>query len=147
MTEMVANLYDQDFYAWLRENAERIRQGRFSEVDVEHIAEELECMGRSEKRAFINRFAVLLAHLLKWQFQPIKRSMSWKYTIEEQRRKVQQLLQDSPSLGYELDDKLADAYEIAILKAAKETQVDKMSFPRNCPFSFEQAMNDAFWPE
>ncbi|MBF0551328.1 MAG: DUF29 domain-containing protein, partial [Deltaproteobacteria bacterium] len=90
--------YDRDFYAWTMNNAELIRQGRFSEIDIEHLAEELEGMGRSEKRALISRLAVLLAHLLKWTFHPGLRCTSWKYTIKEQRRRVLALLKDSPSL-------------------------------------------------
>jgi len=85
--------YEQDFYAWLITNVQLIRQGRFAEMDSENIAEELEAMGRSEKRALLSRWSVLLAHLLKWQFQPEKRSHSWKYTLAEQRRRILRLLE------------------------------------------------------
>lgn len=80
-------IYEQDYYLWLMKNAELIRRGRFSEADAANIAEELECMGRSEKRELTSRLAVLLTHLLKWSFEPEKRTNSWKYTIVEHRRK------------------------------------------------------------
>ena len=139
--------YEQDFYAWLITNVQLIRQGRFAEMDSENIAEELEAMGRSEKRALLSRWSVLLAHLLKWQFQPEKRSHRWKYTIAEQRRRILRLLEDSPSLRGQLADKLADAYDDALLTAAKETQLDQPTFPQFCPFSLEQVMREEFWPE
>jgi hypothetical protein len=139
--------YDQDFYAWTMENAKRLRQGRLAELDVDNIAEELESMGRSERRQLSNRLEVLVAHLLKWRFQPERRGNSWRYTIEEQRRKVRRLLRDSPSLNPRLDDELADAYEDAVLLAARETQRDKGEFPSSCPFTADQLLDDAYWPD
>lgn len=138
--------YETDFYAWLIRNARLMKQGRLSEIDTENIAEELEGMSRSEKQQLVNRLSVLLAHLLKWRYEPDKRSHSWKYTIREQRKKVRQLLKNSPSLKYQIEDKLADAYDIAISKAAKETRLDESSFPADCPFSIELALDDDFYP-
>ncbi len=139
--------YDQDFYVWLTHNATLLRQGKFLEIDVENIAEELEGMSRREKRALINRLAVLLTHLLKWQFQPGKRSNSWRYTIEEQRRAVLKLLKESPSLHYQLYDKLSEAYQDGIIKAAKETHLDKTAFPSVCPYTLDQTLDENFYPE
>lgn len=113
--------YEGDFYAWLLKSAELLRQRQFSELDLEQIAEELEGIARSDKRQLINRFAVLLSHLLKWQYQPERRSKSWERTIREQRKRISLLLDDSPSLKSEIEQKLADAYEIAVLSAANET--------------------------
>src|SRR5262245_16613266 len=98
--------YSKDFYAWALYNAELIRQGKFTKIDSENIAEELESMGKSERRELINRFAVLLEHLLKWQYQPERRGKSGKYSIKEQRFKIKILLDDSPSLNHELDAQL-----------------------------------------
>lgn len=109
--------YEKDFYAWLLKSAQMLRQEKFSELDVEQIAEELEGMARSDKRQLLNRFAALLAHLLKWQYQPEKRSKSWERTIREQRKRISLLLEESPSLKSEIDQKLSDAYEIAVLSA------------------------------
>ena len=99
--EVIAN-YNKDFYAWLMKNASLLRQHKFSEVDIEHIAEELESMGKSEKRELTSRLTVLLAYLLKWKFQPALRSGSWKNTMLTQRIDILELLENSPSLKYEL---------------------------------------------
>src|ERR1700712_4659540 len=91
-------LYDQDFYAWANEQAGLLRAGRLSEADIEHIAEEIESMGRSEKRELVNRLTVVLLHLLKWQFQPVLRGSSWRLTLEEQRNQLEDHIADNPSL-------------------------------------------------
>jgi hypothetical protein len=139
-------VYNHDFYAWAMQNAQLLRQARFSEIDIEHIAEELESMGKSERRELISRLSVLIGHLLKWLFQPGLRCNSWKYTIEEQRRAVTDLLEDSPSLCHELENRLAKAYTNAVLQAARETGMDKTRFPEQCPFSLDQILNENFWP-
>ena len=138
--------YEKDFYAWLIKNAQLIRNQQFSEIDAEQIAEELESIGRSEKRELLNRLTVLLAHLLKWQFQSVRRSRSWNNTILIQRIDIQELLQDSPSLRSELEFKLEIAYEKAKLMAEDETGIDKKIFPLSCPFSIEQILNNNFFP-
>jgi hypothetical protein len=140
------NHYEQDFYAWLMHNAQLLRQGRFAEVDVNNVAEELESMGRSERHQLVNRLTVLLMHLLKWAYQPQRRSKSWLYTLKEQRKSLIRLLKDSLSLKSELDARLTEAYEIAILKAAKETRLDDTIFPSTCPYSLEEVLNDNFYP-
>lgn len=143
----VEHEYDKDFYAWALHSAELIREGKFSEIDTEHLAEEIESMGKSDKRELVNRFAVLLAHLLKWQFQPGRRGNSWKYTIQTQRFEVNELLEDSPSLKYEIDKKLEHAYEKALLIAINETGLNQEIFPNKCPFPLEQALDADFFPE
>jgi len=147
MANLSVGLYDQDYYLWLMKNAVLVREGRLSEADTENIAEELECMGKSEKRALVSRLAVLLAHLLKWRFEPERRTNSWKYTIIEQRRKIVELLDDSPSLRNELDNRFDYAYESARIKAAKETGMDITSFPEACPFSRKQVTDKDFYPD
>ncbi len=138
--------YEKDFYSWLMGNAQLLREQRFDKIDADHIAEELESMGRSEKRELVSRFAVLLAHLLKWQFQSVKRSRSWKNTIMVQRLDIKDLLEDSPSLRYLIEAKLDKAYEKAKLKAEDETGIDKKHFPLRCPYSFEETLNKTFFP-
>lgn len=139
--------YNQDFYAWALHNAELIRQGNLLEVDLENIAEEIESMGKSDKRKLINRLALLIAHLLKWQFQPGRRGNSWKYTIKEQRIKIKDLLEDSPSLKHELESKLSHAYEQAVVIAVKQTSLEESTFPKQCLYSLEQCFDDDFFPE
>ncbi len=138
--------YHNDFYAWLIHNASLMRQGKLAEIDFENVAEELEAMGRSEKRELVNRLAVLMMHLLKWAYQPQKRTNSWKYTIREQRKRLLQLLKDSPSLKHDLEQTMSDAYETAILKAARETRLDENHFPKECPFSLQEILSNEFYP-
>ena len=138
--------YEKDFYAWAVHNAELIRQGKFSEIDVEHVAEEIESMGKSERRELVNRLAVLIAHLLKWQFQSIKRSRSWLVTIENQRLGIADLLEESPSLHHELRERFFHAYERAILIASEQTGIEKSVFPKFCQFSFDQCLKNDFLP-
>jgi hypothetical protein len=139
--------YDKDFYAWSLHNAALIRDGKLSEVDLEHVAEEIEDMGKTNRRELISRLAVLLAHLLKWKFQPDRRGNSWKYTIKEQRLEVRNVLKESPSLKYELDKQLNDSYELALVSALKETNFNEEIFPEVCPFTLEEALNKDFFPE
>src|SRR5271156_2797751 len=110
-------LYDQDFYGWANEQAGLLRAGRLSEADIEHIAEEIESMGRSEKRELVSRLTVLLLHLLKWQHQPAFRCPSCRLTLEEQRNQLEDHLADNPSLKSSLDQMTVAAYRNAILGA------------------------------
>ncbi len=142
-----ANSYQKDFYAWAIATANLIRDGRFVEIDKEHVAEEIESMGRSDKRELINRLAVLMMHLLKWQYQPSRRSKSWKYTLKEQRFRIAQLLDESPSLKYEISQKLNDAYALAIVMAVEQTGLDDDCFPAQSPFNFDQCLDADFYPE
>jgi len=139
--------YEQDFYAWLLQSAQLLREKKFSQLDIANIAEELEGMARSDKRQLINRLAVLLAHLLKWQYQSYIRSKNWQRTIKEQRKRIKLLLQDSPSLKYEIEQKIATAYEIAILSAANETSLDEDTFPETCEYSLDEILNQEFYPD
>ncbi len=95
-------LYQKDYYGWLQENAQLIRERKFSEVDADNLIEELESMGKSEKRELSSRLTVLLMHLMKWQYQAVRRSTSWRNTIAVQRIDIQDLLEDSPSLRTEI---------------------------------------------
>jgi hypothetical protein len=143
----MTEVYDQDFYAWAIENAKLIRQRRFSEVDVGHVAEEIESMGRIIKRALEHRLTVLFAHLLKWEYQPAFRSRSWRYTIIEQRDAISDLLEENPSLRANLPAILAKAYKRAIRDAAAETELKPAIFPATCPWPLEQTLDEQFWPE
>jgi hypothetical protein len=116
-------------------------------MDAINIAEELESMSISHHHALINRLKILLMHLLKWQFQSEKRSRSWKRTIIEQRQRIQQLLETSPSLKYQIDEKVPKAYEYAVALAAGETGLPKSTFPQLCQFTLEQILNEDFYPD
>ena len=140
-------LYDRDFYGWANEQAGLLRAGRLSEADIDHIAEEIESMGKSERNQLTNRLAVLLAHLLKWQFQPALRGNSWRLTVREQRRWIARVMAQNPSLRPELGAILDDAYGDALLIAERETGLLESTFPPTCPWSFEQILEPDLWPE
>ena len=147
---MVANIqqeYDKDFYAWILQNVALIRAGKFSEIDGEHVAEELESMGKREKRELINRLALLISHLLKWEFQSERRGNSWRATINHQRLKLKKLLGESPSLKHELAEKISEAYEDALFLASEETNFPKEDFPREVNYTLENLLNDEFFPD
>lgn len=139
--------YEEDFYAWAFTNASLLRQGKFSEVDMENIIEEIESMGRSEKNQLVNRLSVLIAHLLKWQLQPDFRGRSWHGTIKEQRKRAKTLLKENPSLKNKLSEAFSDAYELAGNQIEKETPIDLKLLPAECPYSFEECLDDSFFPE
>jgi hypothetical protein len=139
-------LHTADFFGWIMQQADLLRAGRLAEIDREHLAEEIEDMGRSLQRELVNRLTVLLLHLLKWQFQPGYQGNSWRYTIEEQREQLRDHLQDNPSLKQKIPESVERAYKYARTGAAKETGLPKSTFPEICPWSFEQALDDAFWP-
>ena len=148
-TEMAGSAvsYEGDFYAWANGQAVLLRAGRLSEIDAQNIAEELETLGRSEKRELVNRLAVLLLHLLKWQFQPALQGNSWRLTIEIQRRDLDRHLNENPSLQSHRDQAMLDAYGDALIQAERETGYPRGYFPRACPYQFEQIMDETYWPE
>jgi hypothetical protein len=139
--------YDKDFYAWIMSNVELIKQGRLTEIDAEHIVEELEDMGRSEKRQLASRLEVIIMHLLKWQFQPSLQSNSWKYSIKEQRIRICNLLKESPSLHRVLETMVDSTYEQAVVMAVKETGLSESSFPPKCPYTLAECLDADFFPE
>lgn len=139
--------YEQDFYGWTQEQASLLRSGRLHEADLAHLIEEIEAMGRSERRALESALGRLLQHLLKWQFQPLLRSRSWELTIRNQRREVLKTLRDNPSLKSRQDEIYSDAYETARGWAEVETGLDERVFPASCPWSLEAVLKEGFLPE
>ncbi|MDR3515680.1 MAG: DUF29 domain-containing protein [Azospirillaceae bacterium] len=142
-----SNLYERDFFAWANQQAALLRSGNLSQADIRNIAEEIESMGRTEKRELVSRLTVLLMHLLKWQFQPERRGRSWLSTITIQRHALADHLADNPSLKSTLDQALVRAYEDGRLGAIGETDLPESLFPAECPWSFEKITNTGFWPE
>ncbi|HRY15886.1 MAG TPA: DUF29 domain-containing protein [Candidatus Competibacteraceae bacterium] len=143
----LAELYNEDRYAWALKNAVLMHEGRLEEVDLEHIAEELESMGRSERQELINRLTVLLAHLLKWRYQPERRGKSWRATIKEQRLRLHKHLAENPSLRSRLEESQTTAYEYAVLRVTQETPLEETTLPPECPFSRDQILNEGYWPD
>ena len=140
-------LYERDFYAWANEQAALLRKGRLAQADIEHIAEEIESMGRTEKRELVSRLAVLILHLLKWHYQPGLRGPSWRATIRLQRRDLTAHLDDNPCLKVLLPEAIERAYGNAVIQAEAETGPRESSYPAVCPWSFEQMIAEDFWPE
>ena len=138
--------YEQDFYGWTQEQAGLLRAGRLTDLDIENLIEEVETMGRSEKRALESALTVLLVHLLKWQYQPVRRGRSWELTIKTQRINFMKILRDNPGLKPSLDQVMMDAYQMAVINASQETGLDEKSFPVACPWSLLDATNHDFFP-
>lgn len=139
--------YEKDVVAWAMEQAALLRAGNLSALDIEHIAEEIEDVGKSEKRELASRMAVLLAHLLKWVHQPGRRGSSWTRTLKEQRKAIAAALRQTPSLKASLSDAdwLAGVWADAVTKAVDETGLD--NFPDDCPWSMAQVLAEDFFPE
>jgi len=134
------NLYDQDFYQWTHEQAELMKAGALSRLDIPNLIEEIESMGRSEKRELRSRLTVLLMHLLKWDYQPDRRSGSWKSTINTQRMDIDFVLKDNPSLKHNLEMVINETYQIARERAADETGLPESVFPLSCPYTVDHIM-------
>ena len=139
--------YDGDIVAWASEQAALLRNRQWSALDIDNIAEEIDSVGRTEKRELGSRMTVLLAHLLKWHFQPEHRSNSWLRTIRTQRKKIDRALQKMPSLWPCLADPewLADAWEAAVEWPAKETGIDE--FPEDLMWTVQQVTDHGFLPD
>lgn len=138
--------YDADFFAWTQDQANRLKGLRPKGLDWINLADEIESLGRSEKRDIESRLSVLLVHLLKWRFQPEPRSGSWRASVVEQRTRMARELAASPSLrGYPAEI-LAEEYELARPRAADETGLPLESFPTRCPFSIDEVLDPEFWP-
>lgn len=140
------SLYEQDFYSWALEQAAHLRAGRLAELDLANLAEEIEGLARSEARELRSRYVTLLIHLLKWEFQPDRRSSSWIETIVRERDEIEELLDGSPGLKPRRDELFAKAYKGARGRAAAETRLPLRRFPTTCPYIQRQVMDEAFWP-
>jgi len=138
--------YDSDLYTWSLEQAELLRQGKFDQADLEHIIEEIEDMSKSERRALQSFLETLLMHLLKWEYQPAYRGRSWKFTIIEQRKRIESHLEENPGLKSKLSILTEKAYAYSVTGAVRETGLKEQTFPEICPWGFEQFMDAKFWP-
>jgi len=141
------DLYEQDFFRWTQTTAALIRAGKWQDVDVDAVAEELESLGKRERRELGSRLQVLVIHLLKWRFQPSERSGSWRSTIWGQRTEILALRDDSPSLRQQLPAMLARRYPRARVQAAAETGLPEETLPQACPWTTQQLVDADFWPD
>ena len=147
MTEIFLDTtYESDFYQWTQQQADLLRKGALSDLDVEHLIEEIDSMGRRDKSALRSYLLNVAMHLLKWQYQPERRGMSWRLSIENGRDQIAWQIKDSPSLRLQLAELLADVYPSAQRNAAGETGLPLTTFPKTCSLTVEQITGD-WWPE
>ena len=149
MSDLIKNqrrstLYDRDYYLWLRETVRQLQAGDLSQLDLKNLIEEIDSLGKREKRAIESNLIIVILHLLKWYYQPQKRSSSWRSSIREHRRRVERLLTDSPSLKNYLLEILEDCYLAAKKQASDETGLSVDAFPQECPFTLAQTLDEDF---
>jgi hypothetical protein len=147
MPSAETSLYDADFHDWILTTATLLRQRRFADIDIDHLVEELEDMGKRERRALKSHIRNVILHLLKWRYQPDKRSPSWRQSIRNGRIEIHELLRDSPSLASQVLLMLEEGYSAARADAIDETEISESIFPIQCPFTVEQVQDSEFWPE
>ena len=147
-TKIRANeLYQTDFYSWTQEQARLLRERRFDDLDLDNLVDEVASVGASEKREIRRRLKVLIAHLLKWRFQPGLRGNSWRRTIRQQRDTIADIVETSPSLRSYVLQAIPAAYNGATVTAAEETGLAIGIFPAECPFDADEILNPEFFPE
>ena len=139
--------YEVDYALWCAEQGALLREGRFDALDRENFAAEIESLGRSDRREIENRLKVLLAHLLKWQFQPEQQMAGWRVTVREQRTQIAKTIKESPSLSRYPSEVLPEEYASARADAADETGLPEDTFPAECPFTIEQVLDPHWLPE
>ncbi len=143
----MSSTYDDDTYSWALAQAEALRRRSGNELDWDNLAEEIESLGKSQASELRSRYIVLLMHLLKWAFQPDRRSRSWENTIRRERMEIARHLLGNPGLKSRRDELFGDAYVAARLDASSETDLPIETFAETNPFTMAQAMDDEFWPE
>ena len=139
--------YEQDFYAWMVEQAKLLRSGEFSKVDALNVAEEIESVGRADRRELGDRLENLIVELLKWRCQPGARCGNWQSVILHQRFEVEQIVDDSPSLRDFATERLSEAYSDARERVVEELGLLQPDFPTDCPFSLDRVLSHSFFPE
>lgn len=141
----MSHLYEKDYANWAEEMAILLQEKRFDELDIEHLVEEIQDLSKRERDKLISSIRLIIHHLLKWKYQPQKRSRSWQLTIERERNNIELYLEDSPSLKKYLSQQwLNKAHRIARLDAAKETE---LTFPKQCPFTIGEILDFNYFPE
>ncbi|NCJ05246.1 DUF29 family protein [Synechococcales cyanobacterium C] len=141
---MPANLYETDFYAWTLEQSKLLKEGDFKHLDLVNLVEEIESLGKQQRQELRSRLGVLIGHLLKWDYQPEKRSKSWRVTIREQRREILQLLKENPSLKPYLEEAITQAHESGLDLVVKETPLDYRDLPEHCPYTLDELFDPGF---
>lgn len=139
--------YTADFNLWIQRTAQLLRERRWHEIDIEHLIEEVEDLGKSERRAIASQLTRLLLDLLKWQYQPQRRTDSWLDSITDARTQIELAIEDSPSLKNYPAEQLEPSYQRARRQAAKQTEIAISVFPEECPYSLELVLEEDWLPE
>jgi hypothetical protein len=142
-----SNLYDRDYYLWIEKMVELLHKKNFDAIDLVNLIEEIENMGRSEKKSVTSNLRILLMHLLKYKFQPEKRSNNWLFTIREHRKRLQESFKLSPSLKRYYEEVFLECYRDARELAGDETGLSIDTFPQNPAFTSEEALNTEYLPK
>jgi hypothetical protein len=142
----LSTLYEQDYYLWLETTAKLLRDGQLSALDAANLLEEIEDMGRSEKRAVYSNLKILLMHLLKYRYQPEKRSNSWIASIVEHQQRLKKAFKESPSLQPYFTEVFNECYQDARELAAAETGLAIDWFPVETPFTPEEILTSGYLP-
>ncbi len=138
--------YEKDYYNWLLETAYLLEEGRFSELDIPNLVDEIESIGKSQKRAIESYLKVLFLHLLKWKYQPSHRSGSWKASIRNSHWGIHKRIKESPSLKNYPAEIMQECYKIARENAADETGLSLEILPETPELDIEQVLDDTFLP-
>jgi len=143
----MSETYLADFNSWIERTAQLLRERRWHEIDVETLIEEVEDLGKSERRGVASQLTRLLLHLLKWQYQPQRRSDSWLDSITDARTQIELAIEDSPSLKSYPKEQLKDSYQRARRQAAKQTDIQISVFPEECPYPLELILDEDWLPQ
>ncbi|PON16416.1 DUF29 domain-containing protein [Candidatus Entotheonella serta] len=140
--------YDTDFYEWTQHQAAALAAGHIAELDLTNLAEEIESLGRRDRRGLRNNLKIVLMHLLKWRYQPEMRQtgQSWENSIIEHRDRIGVIPGDSPSLRCQVEALIAEAYPVARRLARNETGLPMETFLETCPWTADEVLDDGFWP-
>lgn len=136
--------YDKDFYAWIQVQTKLLRENNWEKIDIQNLIEEIESLGKKDKRALRSHLVILLMHLLKMKHQPNEISNSWKQSVSNARREIKLIIEDSPSLKNELPKILDSSYSDARLEAAEETEIKLKDFPKKCPWELKEILDPTF---
>jgi hypothetical protein len=144
---MTEPLYDTDFYLWTQTQTAALRAKDVAALDLEHLAEEIESLGKRDRRAVESYLEVILLHLLKWTYQSERRGRSWEKSLLQARHRLAKLLRENPSLANQVPEFLDEGYPHARRLAAVEANLPLTTFPETCPWAGEQVLDEEFWPE
>ena len=144
---MTTTLYETDFNLWIEQTVNQLKNGQIQDLDIENLIEEVQSMGSNDKREIKSRLIVLIMHLLKYKYQPKKKTKSWTSTIITQRNELELVLENSPSLNPFLKENISECYQKSRKNAARETKLPLTTFPLECPFTSEQIIDSDYFPD